>query len=118
MKKEICDVIDLISLINAHVELEEFIDYIKMADIVLLLSVSRVNEKTFETYKRLLESLSTVLLPYFISSAVEFNNNLFSTDMSKMKIEQLDILSSKRLAMYEDTLVNKAKEILKEAVAL
>lgn len=113
MKKQICDVIDLISLINTKFEFDQFIDYIKAADIVLLMGHIRVNESNFDTYKSLLESLSTVLFPYFVLiSKEEFNPNIFSTDMSKMKIEKLNLLIEKRLSMYDNDFIKQVEELL------
>lgn len=117
MNKQICDVIDLIQLVNTKFEFNSLVEYVKAADVLILLgSEKRVNANNFNLYKSLLEQLSSLLLPYFLISNPDMNKNLFSTDMSKMKLEQRKIHAEKRMEFYDASLIDQVKEMLsKEA---
>lgn len=108
------NVIDLLNLIEGHLQPQSILESIKYADIILLLSYSRTEQETFGTYKSLLEQLGTLLGPYFAQHK-DFSANLFATDLSKLKLNQLQAFVEKRLSLYEPNEVETIEDLLAQA---
>lgn len=107
------DILDLLNLVAAHTELTDISKLLKVADLILIKSASRVDESSFGTYKNLLEQIGKVLGPVLREEEKDFKPNLFGSDLSGLKLEVLEAFINKRLSVYEEELVEIAEEMLK-----
>lgn len=115
MKKTISDIIDLLNLIDLNFSFDSFLDYLIAGDIILLLSKERVNDDNFDTYRSLLQAFGPILLPHFIQSQPDLNPNIFGSDLSKMKLSQLDTFVDKRISMYNPEVIKSVQDLLDTA---
>ena len=108
------NILDLLNLVGSNLDANNLVESLQFSDIILLLSYKRVEEDTFDTYKSLLQQLGAVMGPY-LATQKEFNANLFSTDLSKLKINQLEAFVLKRLNLYPEDLLQRVEDLLNQA---
>lgn len=118
MTKREDNIVDLMLLVESELHPNSLLESLMLCDIILLESWERVEKGTFDTYKSLLEQLGEVLGPYFNSVGDNVGPNLFSSDLSRMKLEQLEAFSSKRASMYGPELISKVEKILEKVPQL